>query len=59
MTGTGYHAQLFSIEMGSHKLLPFWPENMILLISASQVARITGMGHCHQLRIDNLIFSRT
>jgi hypothetical protein len=34
----------FSIEMGvSQTFLPGWPQTMILQISASQVARITGI----------------
>jgi hypothetical protein len=38
------HMQLFSIDMGSRKrLCPGWPGAMIILISASQEAGITGM----------------
>jgi hypothetical protein len=36
----------FSIEMGSYKLFcPGWPKTVILPISSSQVARITGVSH--------------
>jgi hypothetical protein len=36
----------FSIELGSHKhFLRGWPRIGILLISASQVARITDVSH--------------
>jgi hypothetical protein len=39
MTGTYYHTQLFSIEMGSYKLFCLsFPGTAILLISASLVA---------------------
>jgi hypothetical protein len=92
MTGMHYYAQLFPIEMGSHKLLisasliawddrcaslcqaigwvgvlwPFCLGHKILPISASQVARITGMSHwCQALTCSSLkslaeyhIFSR-
>jgi hypothetical protein len=46
-----HHTQLFSIEMESHKLFLClgWPRARILLISASLVARITGVTHQHQL----------
>jgi hypothetical protein len=30
---------------GSHELFAHWPRTMILLISASQVARIIGVSH--------------
>jgi hypothetical protein len=40
------HTQLLSFEMGSLRLLcPEWPGTTILWISASQVARITGVSH--------------
>jgi hypothetical protein len=46
MVDTHHHPQHFSIEMGSPDLLyPSWLGTMILLISASQVARITGTSH--------------
>jgi hypothetical protein len=35
-------------EIGSHELFaPGWPPTVILLISASQVARIISMSHWH------------
>jgi hypothetical protein len=41
-----HHAQLFSVEMGFCKLFcPGWPWTVILSISVSQVARITGESH--------------
>jgi hypothetical protein len=46
MTGMHHHIQLFLVEMESCKVFsPGWPGTMILQISASQVARITGMNH--------------
>jgi hypothetical protein len=46
MTGTQHHTQLFSLEMGSHKLFcPGWLRTMILPISTSQVARIIVVSH--------------
>jgi hypothetical protein len=45
MTGTDHHA-FFSVEIGSQELFAWgWPQTVILLISASQVASITGMSH--------------
>jgi hypothetical protein len=50
MTGMHYHAQLPSIEMGSHKLSCLgWPRTVILLISASHVAGMTEEHHAAQL----------
>jgi hypothetical protein len=57
MTGAHHCAQLL-IEMGSCE--PFalgWLQNMILLISASQVTRIIGVNHycpANTLKIENL-----
>jgi hypothetical protein len=46
MTSAHHHAQLFSYEMESHKLFSLdLPLSMILPISISQVARITGMSY--------------
>jgi hypothetical protein len=47
MTGGCHHAQLFSIQMGSHEcfFFPSWPGVVILPISIPQGARITGMHH--------------
>jgi hypothetical protein len=46
MTGAHHHAWLFSIDMGFQLLFCLgWPWTTILLISASQVARITGVSH--------------
>jgi hypothetical protein len=37
---------LVILEMGPHKLfIRDWPQNMILLMSASQVVRITGVSY--------------
>jgi hypothetical protein len=48
MIGGCYHAQIFSIKMESCKLFCLcWPGATILPISASQVARITGVSHWH------------
>jgi hypothetical protein len=46
MTGSRYYTQLFSVEMksGKHFCLDC-PRTIILLISASQVARIIGVSH--------------
>jgi hypothetical protein len=38
VAGSHHHAQFFSIEMGSHKLLLDWSRTVILLSSASHVA---------------------
>jgi hypothetical protein len=35
----------FGLEMGSQTICPGWPQTVILLISASQVARSTGVSH--------------
>jgi hypothetical protein len=35
----------------SQTVCPDWPQNSILLISSSQVARITGMSHWHLAQI--------
>jgi hypothetical protein len=48
MTGMCHHTQPL-VEMGSCELFA-WPQNMILLISASQVASITGINHPVQPR---------
>jgi hypothetical protein len=51
MTGLDHHSQFFLVEMGAGVLgasLNFclrWPWTTILRISASQVARITGVSH--------------
>jgi hypothetical protein len=43
MTGMRHHTKL-SVEMGSHKHFSFdWSGTEILLISASQIARIIGV----------------
>jgi hypothetical protein len=43
MKGTYYHTQLFLLRWGSHELFCLgWPQTMILPISASPVAWITG-----------------
>jgi hypothetical protein len=43
-----------SVEMGSHKVFPpGWLETAILPISASQVARITGVSYCPGLPGDS------
>jgi hypothetical protein len=39
------HFALVILEIGSHKLCQSWPWTMILLISASQIGRITGVSH--------------
>jgi hypothetical protein len=45
MTGTHHHA-VFSVEMGSRQLFGLgWAAATILLISASQVARFTGVNY--------------
>jgi hypothetical protein len=46
MAGMWHHAQLFSVEIGSHNFFA-WAglEQMIFLILASQVARIIGVSH--------------
>jgi hypothetical protein len=49
-------AKLFSIEMGLANFLPGWPGTLILSVSASEVARITGGSHQHPVL---LIFSKT
>lgn len=42
MTDARHHSQLFSVEMGSHeRFCTGWPETIILLITVSQVVRIT------------------
>jgi hypothetical protein len=47
-TGVSHYAQLLIVEMGSHKLFCLgWPGTPISPISASQVARITGMSPWH------------
>jgi hypothetical protein len=44
MTGAHHHAQLFSVEIGSHEhFCQGWPETMILPNSTSHVAGITAM----------------
>jgi hypothetical protein len=49
MTDSGHHAQLFAGWDGiSHTVCPGWSQTMIPTISASQVARIAGVGHCAQ-----------
>jgi hypothetical protein len=46
MTGAHNDTQLFSFEMGSHEhFCQGWPQTMIYPISASEIARITGMSH--------------
>jgi hypothetical protein len=52
MTGTHHHGQLFLMEMETHDLFFFFfcsgcPGTMILLISASHIALITGVNHWH------------
>jgi hypothetical protein len=48
MTGEHHHTQLFSVKMGSFKLFCLgWPETSFFPISASQVAKITGVSHCN------------
>jgi hypothetical protein len=55
MTGVCHHTQLFSIEKGVSKtILSQWPVAVILLISASQVIRITGVSHWH-LALDIIV----
>jgi hypothetical protein len=52
MPGACHYAQLFSLEMRSHKKKFFHPSclgTLVLLISASQVARITDMSHQHSV----------
>jgi hypothetical protein len=39
------HFALAILEMMSQTICLSWPQTMILLISASQIARITGMSH--------------
>jgi hypothetical protein len=54
MTGMDHHAQLFSIDIGSCKLFCLsWPGNAILLISASQIVRMTGVSHWDHLHLLN------
>jgi hypothetical protein len=52
MRGAYHHAQAFSIEMGSHRLFFFLLPRLTwnLLISACEVARITGLSHYTQPR---------
>jgi hypothetical protein len=45
MIGVHHHAQLFAVEMGFGEFFPVWPGTEILPISASQLARITGLSH--------------
>jgi hypothetical protein len=43
MTDMCHHIQFFSVEIGSHKLSCLgWPGALILLISVSQISRMTG-----------------
>jgi hypothetical protein len=50
MMGINHHTQLLSVEMRSWKFFcPGWPGTMILLVSVSQAAGITGMSHLLQL----------
>jgi hypothetical protein len=49
---TPLHTQPFLIEMGSCKIFFLgWTRTMILLISAFQVAMITGISHQHLLQL--------
>jgi hypothetical protein len=46
------HFALIILEMGVWRIIcPCWPQTSIPLISASQVARITGVSHWHTLAI--------
>jgi hypothetical protein len=46
MTGVHHHTQLLTIEMGSHELFAWdTPRTTILLILASQVVKIRGVGY--------------
>jgi hypothetical protein len=47
MIGVNHHTQLLSIEMGSQYFCLSWPVTGILLVSVSQVAKITGVSHTH------------
>jgi hypothetical protein len=50
MTGIQHHAWLFVlVEMGSPNYWPGLLRTMVLPISASQVAGITGVNHCVNL----------
>jgi hypothetical protein len=52
MTDMCNHTQFFSIE-GSHEpSCPGWPGTMILPISASWIAQMTGIYHCAQLLVE-------
>jgi hypothetical protein len=43
---TGVHHSAFSVQMGSQELFHSgWLQTTILLFSASQIARITGVSH--------------
>jgi hypothetical protein len=51
MTGMYHHTQLLLVEVGSHELFAQVGLELILLISASQVARIIVVSHCAQCRL--------
>jgi hypothetical protein len=59
MTDAQHHTQLFSIEMEIHKLFcPGCPGSVILVISASQAAKVTGVSHRHTvLLFFNFLFA--
>jgi hypothetical protein len=46
MTGVHHHTQLLLVEMESHYIFLGCTQIAILLISASQVARIIGLSYC-------------
>jgi hypothetical protein len=46
MTGTCHHIQLLLVEMEYLNILLGWPQTMILLITASRVAKIAGVSYC-------------
>jgi hypothetical protein len=51
MTGWHHHAQLFiGWDKIPHTFCLGWPRTTIFLISASRVARITGVSHCAWVR---------